>query len=86
MADAPSPITSPPAQPFQPYDAQAPASADSGQSTPEQVYDGNGIPGSGPHGGWAKVQDGGAASWSDGTITGGWPPDGTSDGADWKQT
>jgi hypothetical protein len=74
------------AQSYQPYDAQAPASADSGQSTPEQVYDGNGTPGSGPYGGWEKVQNGGAASWSDGTVTGGWPPDGTSDGADWKQT
>lgn len=81
MPDAPNPITSPPAHPYQPYDATAPGSNDS-QSDPTTVYDAAGGSGSDP---WVKIQEAGAAG-RDGTVTGGWPDDGDSSGAQWKQT
>lgn len=83
MANAPDPITSPPAVPGQPYDASAPGIGGDGQSTPTQVYAADGGSGANP---WPKVQEAGAASWDNGQITGGWPGNGTSDGGAWKQT
>jgi len=75
MADAPSPITSPPAQDFQPYD-----STDPGQQSPEDghSYDANGT-------NWKKIAEAGAANRVTGTIDGGWPSDGASNGGAWKQ-
>lgn len=78
MADAPDPITSPPAQSYQPYDATESGTQDSAPGS-ERSYAGT------PIGrGWVKIKDGGAASPSGG-ISGGWPDDGTSDGSAWKQ-
>jgi hypothetical protein len=77
MPDAPRPITSPPAQSFQPWDANAPGTEDD-TATPD-VYGANSPD-------WPKVQDGGAADWSSGKITGGWPGNGASDGGAWEQT
>lgn len=84
MARAPDPITSPPDVPGQPYDSQASGSGDAGQSVPEQVY--NAAGGSGSADPWPKIQEGGAADWRTGKVTGEWPADGTSDGTAWKQT
>lgn len=83
MADAPDPITSPPAQAGQPYSAQASGPGRPSQSAPTQVYDADGGSGADP---WPKIQEAGAADWSTGRITGGWPGNGTSDGGAWKQT
>ena len=84
MADAPAPITSPPAQEFQPYSATESGSDDSAPG-PGQVYAGNGPPASGNV--WTKVRDGGGASMTDGSLPGShWPDDGTSNGSQWKQT
>lgn len=81
MAKAPAPITAPPA-PNGPYDASAPGSGDA-QSDPGSVYDAAGGTG---RDAWVKVQDGGAADWRTGRVTGAWPTDGTSDGSKWTQT
>ena len=80
MAQAPSPITSPPAQPWQPYDATAGGRPED-QTEPETIYDGSGGSGNDP---WPKVQEAGAAD-STGKVTGGWSGNGTSDGNVWKQ-
>lgn len=80
MADAPSPITSPPRVPGQPYDATAPGNEDD-TSLPD-VYGANTV----NNGDWPKVMEAGAADWTTGAIKGGWPSDGTSDGGAWKQT
>ena len=77
MADAPDPITAPPAQGFQPYDATAPGGGDA-QSAPESIYAAAGGSGAEP---WVKVQAAGAVG-SPGT----WPDDGTSSAGAWKQT
>jgi hypothetical protein len=83
MADAPKPITSPPAQPWQPYDACAPGAAED-QTAPTTIYDAAGsTSGSEP---WVKVQEAGACSMEGETAGGDWPGDGTSDGGAWKQT
>ena len=82
MADAPDPITSPPAQPWQPYEPQDHGPADASQSRPTQVYDAAGGTGNDP---WPKIQDAGAASMETGEITGGWPGNGTSTDP-WHQT
>jgi hypothetical protein len=83
MPRVPDPVTSPPEQPFQPYDAQAPGGGDA-QSDSAAVYAAAG----GGAGGdpWVKIQDGGAADFRTGRITGDWPGDGASDGSAWKQT
>jgi hypothetical protein len=80
MAD--SHIIKAPAQTYQPYDATDEGTVDTAP-TNHDVYAGNG--GSGDTGGWVKIKDAGAASWSDGSVTGDWPSDGTSDGSAWKQ-
>jgi hypothetical protein len=82
MPDAPDPVTSPPNVPGQPYDATASGSGDA-QSAPTTVYNATGGPGSSDP--WPKVQDGGAADWRTGKVTGRWPADGTSDGSAWSQ-
>lgn len=83
MPDAPSPITSPPAQPWQPYGSKAAYPGDDGQSVPEHVYDAKGGSGSDP---WPKVMEGGSIDMSTGKVAGGWPGDGTSSGGAWKST
>lgn len=83
MPRVPDPVTSPPDQPFQPYDAQQPGAAES-QSDPATIYDAAG--GGSASDPWVKVQDGGAADWRTGRVTGEWPSDGTSDASAWKQT
>lgn len=80
MADAPSPITSPPAQPTQPYDATAEGTED--DTALPDVYGANQV----VNGVWPKVREGGAADWETGAIKGGWPSDGASDGGAWKQS
>lgn len=82
MADAPKPVTSPPALPWQPYDAQAPGAPED-QTAPETIYDAAGSAG-GPQP-WIKIQDGGAADASGKATAEEWPGDGTSDGSAWKQ-
>lgn len=84
MADAPKPITSPPALPWQPYDATA-GGAPEDQTAPETIYDAAGSTGGAEP--WVKIQDGGAADWQTGKATAEkWPSDGTSDGSAWQQT
>jgi hypothetical protein len=83
MPDAPDPVTSPPAQPFQPWDPSSAYPGDDGQSTPEHVYDAKGGPGSADP--WPKIQEGGAADAS-GKVSGGWPGNGTSSAGPWKST
>lgn len=76
MADAPSPITSPPAQDFQPWDATAPGRDDTAP-TDNNVYRGNSD--------WVKIKDAGSINMTTGAVAGGWPDDGTSDGSAWTQ-
>lgn len=83
MPDAPAPITSPPAQPWQPHDPSADYPGDGGQSVAEHVYDAKGGSGDDP---WPKVNEGGAADWQTGKVTGGWPGNGTSSAGPWKST
>ena len=84
MPSVPSPITSPPSVPGQPYDSTTEGPAQGSQSAQTHVYDGAGGSGSGTP--WVKVQDGGKADWNSGQTQGGWPDDGASDGGAWKQT
>ena len=83
MAKAPSPITSPPPVPGQPYDAGSAYPGDDGQSVSEHVYDAKGGSGADP---WPKINEGGAIDTSTGKIKGGWPGNGASDGGKWKST
>ena len=83
MAKAPAPITSPPPVPGQPYSASASGPANPSQSSPTQVYDADG--GSAAGEAWPKIQEAGAADWSSGQISGGWPGNGTSTNP-WTQT
>jgi hypothetical protein len=83
MAKAPEPITSPPPVPGQPYDATVSGPGRPSQSAPTQVYDADG--GSASAEAWPKIQEAGAANWATGHIDGGWPGNGTSDAAAWKQ-
>ena len=71
-----------PPQDYQPYDATEAGTAD---TAPQggSVYAGNGA--GGPVGGWVKVREAGAASWSNGTISGGWPGNGASGDGGWEQ-
>lgn len=82
MADAPAHVVSCPSQDYQPYDATTPGTAD---TAPQggNPYEGNGL--GGPVGGWVKIKDAGAASMSNGTITGGWPGNGASSDGGWEQ-
>lgn len=82
MPRVPSPVTSTPEVPGQPYDATAPGTGDA-QSDAERVYASAG--GKGSPDPWPKIQDGGAADMATGRVTGDWPSDGTSDGRAWKQ-
>jgi hypothetical protein len=83
MADAPSPITSPPALPWQPYDATASGAAED-QVVATTIYDSvAGDSGGGP---WRKIQDGGAADSSGRASAGAWPGNGASSDGGWKQT
>lgn len=83
MADAPTPITSPPAQPWQPYNAAAPGAAED-QTEALTIYAAAGGAGSAQP--WVKIQDGGHANASGLASAGAWPGDGASDGGMWKQT
>lgn len=81
MPDAPNPITSPPALPWQPYNAAAPEEQESSADA-ETVYDelseggGNGNP-------WHKVADGGASNPA-GVSQGTWPGNGASGDGGWQ--
>ena len=81
MPDAPHPITSPPAQSWQPYDASASGAAED-QVTATTIYDA--VPGDSAGGPWRKIQDAGAASPA-GETDGGWPGNGASSDGGWKQ-
>lgn len=81
MAKAPSPITSPPSVPGQPYNASAPGAPED-QTAATTIYDAVGGPGAAEP--WVKVQDGGACG-PDGTASGNWPGNGTSSDGGWKQ-
>lgn len=83
MADAPRPITSPPALPWQPYDATAPGAAED-QTAPTTIYDAAGGPGGREP--WVKIQDGGACTPEGMAVAGDWPSNGTSSDGGWKQT
>ena len=80
MAKAPSPVTSPPPLPFQPYNAAAPEEVPA-QTGPLNVYDAT----SGGAQPWLKIAEGGACD-SSGRSDGTWPGNGTSDGGAWTQT
>jgi hypothetical protein len=82
MADAPNPITSPPAQSWQPYDACAPGAAED-QTVAGTIYDS--VSGDAAGGPWRKVQDAGACSMEGTTTADDWPGNGASDGGVWKQ-
>ncbi len=82
MPDAPSPITSPPAQSWQPYDAGRPGAGED-QTAATTIYDA--VPGD-SGGPWRKIQDGGAASPEGVASAGAWPANGTSTDGGWKQT
>ena len=83
MADAPKPVTSPPALPWQPYDATAPGAAED-QVTPATIYDPVG--GDSAGGPWRKIQDAGAAGSQGEAVADSWPGNGTSTDGGWKQT
>jgi hypothetical protein len=82
MADAPHPITSPPAQSWQPYNASAPGAAED-QIAPTTIYDAVG--GDSAGGPWRKIQEAGACGPQGEAVAGSWPGNGTSDGSGWKQ-
>jgi len=82
MASAPDPVTSPPALPWQPYDASAPGAAED-QTAPLTIYDA--VPGDAGGGPWRKIQEAGAADWATGKVTGDWPSNGASGDGGWKQ-
>lgn len=81
MADVPSPITSPPSQPWQPYDATAPGAGED-QVAATTIYDA--VPGDTMGGPWRKIQDAGASS-PEGETDGGWPGNGASGSGGWEQ-
>ncbi|HXJ26520.1 MAG TPA: hypothetical protein VNH17_12505 [Streptosporangiaceae bacterium] len=85
MPRVPSPVTSPPSPPGQPYNAAAPGGDDE-QCEPGTIYDETGenedAAGGGP---WVKTPDGGAADFQTGRVTGaGWPGNGASSAGPWK--
>lgn len=82
MADVPAGITSPPAHPWQPYDATAPGAAED-QVVATTIYDAvAGDAGGGP---WRKIQEAGACGPNGEATADSWPGNGTSDGSAWKQ-
>jgi hypothetical protein len=83
MPDVPSPITSPPRVPGQPYNAAAPGAAE-GQTAPLTIYDAAGGSGSGSP--WQKIQDGGSCSAEGLAVAGGWPDNSASSDGGWQQT
>jgi hypothetical protein len=83
MPDAPSPITSPPRVPGQPYNASAPGAAED-QVAPTTIYNAAGGAGAGEP--WVKIQDGGAIDSSGRATAGDWPANGDSTDGGWKQT
>jgi hypothetical protein len=82
MADAPNPITSPPAQSWQPYDATAPGAAED-QTAPTTIYES--VAGDSAGGPWRKIQDGGAAGGHGEAVADAWPGNGASGDGGWKQ-
>lgn len=83
MADASGPITSPPSQPWQPYDATD-SGASEDQVAATTIYEPvSGDAGGGP---WRKIQDGGASSPEGVAQAGAWPANGSSTDGGWKQT
>ncbi len=82
MPDAPDPVTSPPALPWQPYDATAPGASED-QVKPTTIYDA--VPGDSAGGPWRKIQDGGAAGSQGEAVADAWPGNGASSGDAWKQ-
>jgi hypothetical protein len=82
MANAPEHVIAAPPQAYQPYDATTEGTVD---SAPQggNPYAGNA--GASEAGGWVKVKEAGAASMTDGTITGGWPGNGDAGDGGWKQ-
>lgn len=84
MPKAPSPITSPPPVPGQPYSASAAGSNDQDQTASEHVYDAAGGPGAAEP--WVKVQDGGHANPDGSVQSGAWPGNGASSDGGWGQT
>lgn len=82
MADAPRPITSPPAQPWQPYDATAPGASED-QTKPETIYDA--VSGDADGGPWRKIQEAGAAGPGGEATADSWPGNGSSGDGGWKQ-
>ena len=82
MANAPDPITSPPALSWQPYDATAPGAAED-QAAPATIYEP--VAGDAAGGPWRKIQEAGAADWATGKVTDGWPGDGASASGAWTQ-
>ena len=83
MPDAPNPITAPPAQPWQPYDACAPGASED-QTAPTTIYDA--VPGDSAGGPWRKVQEAGAADAQGSATAGDWPGNGASSDGGWRQT
>jgi hypothetical protein len=83
MPDAPNPITAPPAQPWQPYDASAPGAGED-QTAATTIYDAGG--GDSAGGPWRKIQDGGASNMEGTATAEDWPGNGASDGGTWRQT
>lgn len=82
MPDAPDPITSPPAQSWQPYNASASGAAED-QIAPTTIYDA--VSGDSAGGPWRKIQEAGAASTATGEVDGGWPDNGASADGGWQQ-
>jgi hypothetical protein len=82
MPDAPNPITSPPAQPWQPYDAAAPGAAED-QVTATTIYDA--VSGDSAGGPWRKIQDAGACGPQGEATSDAWPGNGASSDGGWKQ-
>lgn len=82
MPDAPNPITSPPAQPWQPYDASAPGAAED-QIASATIYDS--VAGDSAGGPWRKIQEAGAAGSQGEAVADSWPGNGASSDGGWKQ-
>jgi hypothetical protein len=82
MPSAPDPITSPPAQPWQPYDATAPGAAED-QVTSATIY--NSVGGDQAGGPWRKIQEAGAAGSNAEATADSWPGNGASSDGGWKQ-
>jgi hypothetical protein len=82
MADAPDPITSPPAQSWQPYNASAPGAAED-QVTATTIYDA--VAGDQAGGPWRKIQEAGACGPNGEATADSWPGNGASSDGGWRQ-